>query len=158
MGGGFFEQGISRQRAIGALVKLPLFQGISDDECAAVLDICHGCTYATGELIFTEGAASLDMYVLLKGKVEIHTARGGLLQTLGPGEVFGEMGMICQMKRTAGARAADDCILVKLAKNEFDLFLGRFPRIGYIIMRNLVATLSQRFVRLQGERSPAELI
>ena len=138
------EELIFRQRAIHALDKLPLFSGISEEECLAVLGICRGVSFEANQIVFKERAASLALYVLLSGKVEVIAE--GMRRTLRAGELFGEMGMICQIPRTATVVALEECAALKINKDEFDIFLGKFPRIGYILMKNIAETLSKRLL------------
>jgi CRP-like cAMP-binding protein len=68
----------------------------------------HRNTFQPGELIFREGDESSEAYWILTGKVEIsiETPQGrSVLTTLEEGEIFGEMGMIDDLPRTATARA-----------------------------------------------------
>ncbi|GAB6042022.1 cyclic nucleotide-binding domain-containing protein [Endothiovibrio diazotrophicus] len=148
---------ISRGRAIHALEKLALFRGISEGECAELLAICHGARFSTAQQIFKEGDPSFTMYVLISGAVEIHAEDAGLLHTMRPGEPFGEMGMICQIPRTAAALAREESVALRINKEEFDIFLAKFPRIGYILMKNITETLSQRLLRSR-PKHPAYLL
>src|SRR5882672_3871750 len=68
----------------------------------------HRTTFEPGQLIFREGDESRDAYWILSGKVEIsiETPQGrSVLTILEEGEIFGEMGMIDDLPRTASARA-----------------------------------------------------
>jgi CRP/FNR family cyclic AMP-dependent transcriptional regulator len=138
---------VSRSRAIRALEKLAIFHSISNEECAELLSICHGVSFDSDQVVFREGDASFNLFVLISGRVEIHINEVGLLGTIHPGEPFGEMGMICQIPRTATAVAMEPSVALRIDKEEFDIFLGRFPRIGYLLMKNFVETLSQRLLR-----------
>ncbi|MHB9002680.1 MAG: Crp/Fnr family transcriptional regulator [Coriobacteriia bacterium] len=67
------------------------------------------CTYADGEVIFSQGDPAADMYV--SGLVRIERERGGEsveLAMLGPGEFFGEMGLFAPGPRIAGAIAVGE--------------------------------------------------
>jgi CRP/FNR family cyclic AMP-dependent transcriptional regulator len=68
----------------------------------------HRTTFQSGEFIFREGDESRDAYWVLSGRVEISidTPQGrSVLTILEEGEIFGEMGMIDDLPRTASARA-----------------------------------------------------
>jgi len=68
----------------------------------------HRATFQSGEFIFREGDESRDAYWVLSGRVEISidTPQGrSVLTILEEGEIFGEMGMIDDLPRTASARA-----------------------------------------------------
>jgi|GEM_PF-141159 len=64
-----------------------------------------------GQLIFREGSSGDWVYVVLSGAVEISKTIGGkkyIVGILQPGEVFGELGFIGKIKRTATARAVGE--------------------------------------------------
>ncbi|MEI9896080.1 MAG: cyclic nucleotide-binding domain-containing protein [Chthoniobacter sp.] len=68
----------------------------------------HRTTFQSGEFIFREGDESREAYWILSGRVEISidTPQGrSVLTILEDGEIFGEMGMIDDLPRTASARA-----------------------------------------------------
>lgn len=74
-----------------------------------------------GEIIFREGEESDFAYIVEQGTVEVFKRlRNGtvLLATLGPGEIFGEMGLISDLPRSASA-AADGPVVVKELSREF---------------------------------------
>lgn len=148
---------ISRSRAIRALEKLAIFRGITDEECCELLAVCRGTRFDGGERIFREGDPSFSLYILISGAVDIHVEGMGRLHTVRPGEPFGEMGMICQIPRTAEAMAGEDSVALQINKDELDIFLAKFPRIGYNLMKNIAETLSQRLLRSR-PKHPALLL
>ncbi len=64
-----------------------------------------------GEVIFEEGDAGDEMFVIQSGTVEIVKKRKGVekpLATLEKGDFFGEMSILENLPRTAKARAVTD--------------------------------------------------
>jgi CRP/FNR family cyclic AMP-dependent transcriptional regulator len=65
-------------------------------------------SYQDGQIIFEEGNSGDWMYVVLSGNVEISKTVGGkkvIIKKLQPEEVFGELGFLGSIKRTATVRA-----------------------------------------------------
>jgi uncharacterized protein (TIGR02266 family) len=65
-------------------------------------------TYKDGQVILEEGSSGDWVYVVLSGSVEMSKTIGGrkvIITALESGEVFGELGYLGAMKRTATARA-----------------------------------------------------
>ena len=80
-------------------------------------------TCQTGEVIFSKGDESTEAYLIHSGRVEItlHTENGALsVACLGPGEIFGEMGMIGNKPRTATATALCPTELAVITEEGFD--------------------------------------
>lgn len=68
--------------------------------------------YQQGAIIFREGDKPDGMYYIDSGEIElfINSSKGSiLLMTLGPGSVFGEMGVIDGKPRSATAIAKSNC-------------------------------------------------
>jgi len=80
-------------------------------------------TCQAGEVIFSKGDESTEAYLINSGRVEItlHTENGALsVARLGPGEFFGEMGMIGNKPRTATATALGPTELAVITEEGFD--------------------------------------
>jgi len=78
--------------------------------------------FEPGQIIFREGEESTDAYFVLSGKVliRVRTPQGACtLAELGPGEVFGEMGMIEDAPRSATAEAAEATELEVINEQDF---------------------------------------
>ncbi len=80
-----------------------------------------------GEIIFREGDASNNTYIIKSGQVEISKGTGNqkiALAVLKEGDVFGEMGLIEEKPRSATATALEDVRMSVIDHDTFnDLFL-----------------------------------
>jgi CRP-like cAMP-binding protein len=115
--------------------------------------------YKAGERIFAEGDPSYYCYQILRGRVDIVLSPRGrreVIASLGPGEVFGEMGVIDSGPRSATAIAAEDteCIVYG-ALDLLDQF-DENPSTTIEVMKTLVRRLRQsnrRYSRIEAEPS-----
>ncbi len=138
---------VARARAVPILKKLCLFQGLLEDELLKVLGMCKATQLKAGETLFEQGDAGTSLYILLAGRMEIIVAGKGVVHVMEPGEVVGEIGLVCsRFRRTAAARALEDCVLLHLYAEIFHDTVKHHPRLGYVIMRNVARTLAQRLV------------
>jgi MFS family permease len=71
-----------------------------------------------GETVVAEGGSSDRFYVILSGEVEV-TQRGRMLRTEGPGEFFGEIGLLRNVLRTATVTATTACELLVVEQADF---------------------------------------
>ena len=76
-----------------------------------------------GTTIVEEGELADALYVIVEGEVEV-SARGELpapehLRTLGPGEYFGEIGLLAHGPRTATVRAVTDVVVERIPGEDF---------------------------------------
>lgn len=146
------EKDIVKSKAINTLKKIPLFHGLQDEEYRELLSICRLSRFDKGEVVFEQGDASYHMYVLLSGVVMVK-GKNKTTFTLQPGEILGEIGLVCNVKRTASAVAAEEAVLLEIDKDDFDLMLGRFPRISAVVMKNIANTLAQRLLKATGHNA-----
>ena len=102
------------------------------------------CQFAAGEAIFWEGDRSDLAYLIKSGQVEIlkNGSDGPFrLAVLGEGDVFGEMGLIDDRPRSAGARALQPVFATAVDRNEFIRLLLYRPREIVGVLRTLFERL-----------------
>ena len=139
------------------ILEFKIFEGVSLEELDAILDISEEKLYQAGEVILEESSfgTDSDFYVILQGnvKVELQASRmnsddklSKRLAVLKSSEVFGEIGLLKNRRRTAKVSAYSDLNVLKInQKKLFQLFIYN-PRLGYIIMKNLAGILSDRIM------------
>ena len=130
------------------LQKLPIFVGLSPDEVEHIHKICVPVTVIENDTIFTEGDDSTCLYVLMLGEIQLRTRKKGIIHTVKPGDVFGEIGFINQQKRTATAIANGTSVLLQLDTKAFNQLQEKYPRISFTIMRNITLSLADHITRM----------
>jgi len=95
----------------------PLRKDLISD-LARVLGPEANLSYEPGATIVREGQVGVLMYVVLRGRVEIRVG-GELLETVGPGGVFGEMALVDRTPRLATALAENHCRLLAINRTAF---------------------------------------
>jgi|TARA_B100000315_G_scaffold114761_1_gene105267 CRP-like cAMP-binding protein/tetratricopeptide (TPR) repeat protein len=100
--------------------------------------------YAEGDVIFREGQRSSKAYVVRSGRVELlkNSAGGPVrLAILGPGETFGEMGVIDRATRSATARAVGKVTLEEIERQGFIDQLRYDPEMAIQVIDSLSGRL-----------------
>ena len=105
-------------------------------------------SFYKNQIIFKEGQSGNTGYLVRTGEVIIYKMIGDekkILAVLGPGEVFGEMGIITESPRTAFAQAGEYCDLVIIDKETLHNLLKKSPKmiqsITLLLMKRLAHTL-----------------
>jgi CRP-like cAMP-binding protein len=136
-------------------LQFKIFEGLSLEELDSVFDISQEVSYKSGDVILEESSygADSDFFIILKGNVKVELEASQLLSegktskrlaVLKSGDIFGEMGLLRSKRRSAQVSAYSDLVVRKVnQKKLFQLFVYN-PRLGYLIMRNLAAVLSDR--------------
>jgi CRP/FNR family cyclic AMP-dependent transcriptional regulator len=96
--------------------------------------------FKAGEVIFKEGDAAAEFFVIQRGKVDIRLGNR-LLGTLGDHDIFGEMALIEAAPRSATAVAATDVKLVPVGEKQFLFLVSRTPYFALKVMRVLARRL-----------------
>ncbi|HZX89283.1 MAG TPA: cyclic nucleotide-binding domain-containing protein [Rudaea sp.] len=96
---------------------------------------------AAGAAVFREGDSGGDMFIIESGQIDIvRKARGDEpIATLGPGDFFGEMAILEDQPRFAGAVAKTNVRLLRIERSAFADVLKQNVEIGVRIMRKLAA-------------------
>ena len=135
------------------LARSPLFAGLPRRLLARLATRFFEKVYRAGEVVFEEGDPGRALFVVVEGAVEIRraTAQGVyVLDTLGPGDAFGELALIDDFPRSATARVvATPGRLLILYKSDFDALMDGNARIAVVVMRNL-----SRMLAVYARRSP----
>ncbi|MBI9079114.1 MAG: cyclic nucleotide-binding domain-containing protein [Pseudodesulfovibrio sp.] len=101
-----------------------------------------------GEAVFRQGDKSDSMYFVESGKLDVELELEGgkilRLKKVGPGAVFGEMGIYTLAPRSATIRAAEKCVLYKMTIEKLDAVEKRAPVLVTAINRFLINMLSER--------------
>lgn len=116
-----------------------IFAETSDDILADVADVAHVIDQAAGTTVFEKDSLGFSMFIIASGQVGVYDGVS-LLNTFGPGDVFGEMALLDPEPRSATARAVDDVQLLQLDQEAlFDLIDMR-PEVA----RGLLRVITQR--------------
>jgi CRP/FNR family cyclic AMP-dependent transcriptional regulator len=101
-------------------------------------------SFQAGQRIFGRGDPSDLAYMIVRGKIDISLDSGPAprrLASLGPGEVFGEMGLIDSGPRSATATAVEDCVCMAIDGVELLGMLETEPKGAVAYVRTLIRRL-----------------
>lgn len=107
---------LSRLRAI------TLFADLSGKELRIINELLHERNYVKDEIVFDEGEEGQAIYFLLQGEVLIcrqGRPLDGAIAQLPEGQFFGELALLDNSPRMAQVRAASDCKIAVLFREDF---------------------------------------
>ena len=91
------------------LRKVPLFELLDDDEVKVLSEQLDQKRVYAGQTVFNQGDDGGTMYVVQSGKIEIFLKDDNnervVLSVVEPGEIFGELSLLDNEPRSAGAKA-----------------------------------------------------
>jgi len=100
---------------VGRLKKVELFADVSDDELKTIAPFAIEIIVDAGKVLVREGEFSYEFMAIEEGKAEV-TRGGEHLADLGPGDFFGEIGLLGKELRNATVTAKTEMRLVTLDK------------------------------------------
>lgn len=97
-------------------------------------------TFQAGEKIFVTDDEAAVMYVVREGKVNI-MASGVVLESIGPGGLFGEMALIDGAPRSATAIAIEETEAAPIDRQAFLFMVRQSPDFALEVMSVLAARI-----------------
>ncbi len=117
--------------------------GFRPEDLKNIMSISNKQTWRKGVDIFIEGDRGRDMFIICSGKVSIwredDKKRVGLA-TISAGDSLGEMGLVSDAKRRAGAQAVEDTVALRISYEG----LKQVPATAFLLFRNIAWTLAER--------------
>jgi MFS family permease len=100
------------------LAGIPIFAPLAPSSVEGLAKASERRHLVAGTVIVTEGDPADEFFVILDGEVEV-THDGQVLRREGAGEVFGEIGLLREVPRTATVTAVTDVELLVLGRKPF---------------------------------------
>jgi len=101
--------------------------------------------YTDGEVVFREGQRSSKAFIVVSGRIELLKSSGAgapvRISILGPGEMFGEMGVVNRATRSVTARAAGETVLQEIEREGFMESLRYDPDMAMQVIDTLSGRL-----------------
>jgi CRP/FNR family transcriptional regulator len=136
---------------VALLGHVPVFEALETDDLERVAQVAVPRSFEAGQVVFREGDDSDTCYVVSTGHaraVRSHSdGRTITLATFGPGDIFGELAMFDDEKRSATVEAVDDVDVVAILGNDMRRLLKEHPEMS----AKLVTALGRR-LRAANER------
>ena len=133
---------VDRLRDIG------LFGGLGDETLETFVAVLERIELPSGSVVFHEGEAGRDLFVILDGEVEVlrrskrgHETRVALL---GLGDWFGEMSILDVLPRSATMRVVAPAQLLRFSAQDLDTLYRRDVRAYSLLVLNIAREISRR--------------
>jgi CRP/FNR family cyclic AMP-dependent transcriptional regulator len=133
------------------LGRVPAFSTLEPSDLQRIAEVAVPRTVEPGEAVFREGDASDTCYIVREGQLRAVRSHGDgrtiTLATFGPGEIFGELAMFEDERRSATVEALEPTSVVGVLGPDMRRLMGEYPSIA----ARLVIALGRR-LREMNER------
>jgi CRP/FNR family transcriptional regulator len=140
------------EQTVAALRRVPVFSSLPDDELVRVADVALPRSYAGGQTVFREGDESNTCYVVRSGRAravrEHSDGRSITLAHFGPGDIFGELAMFDNERRSATIQTLEDTELTAILGSDMRRLMREHPDIAVHLLAALAGRLRETNERL----------
>jgi CRP-like cAMP-binding protein len=121
-----------------ALSRVPLLSGLDSKQLNALARSFTERAFPAGTVVVKEGdERGIGFFVIADGEALV-TRKGEELDTLGPGDHFGEIALIGDRVRTATVTAESDLQTLVTTVWEFRAFVQNDPDVAWKLLEHLV--------------------
>jgi CRP/FNR family cyclic AMP-dependent transcriptional regulator len=139
--------GITTTVSTAVLRAVPLFSSFPEDQLRTLATMVNRKSLPRGAMVMAAGDPTDSLYIVLSGRLKVMMSDADgkevILSILGPGEFFGEMGLIDDSPRSASVIGIEPCELLSISKRDFNKCLADSFEMAMAVMRGLVARLRE---------------
>jgi len=134
----------SSQDVVELLARVPVFSTLERTDLERIAQLAVPRSFAAGEVVFREGDSSDTCYVVRKGRARAirthHDGRTLTLARFGPGDIFGELALFEDERRSATVEAIEPTSVVGVLGPDMRRLLNEHAEIS----ARLVIALGRR--------------
>lgn len=124
---------------VSQLKRVALFADVPDESLAKIAPFTNIDEFPEGKVVIAEGGYSNDFYVIDEGAAKVERS-GEQIAELGPGDVFGEQGLLQKEMRSATVTATSVLRVIKIEHWE----LSRMRKAMPDVLEQLQRTVEER--------------
>ncbi len=129
------------------LKKVPLFEGLADEELSMIAALMTEKAFAKNALLFWEGDPGEGLFIIRQGRVKLSKSsvdgREQILHLLKEGDVFAEVVLFDQGVYPATAEAVEETRVWLLRNEDMEGLLQRHPKLAVKLLRLMARRLRQ---------------
>ncbi|MBO4712227.1 cyclic nucleotide-binding domain-containing protein [bacterium] len=138
---------LTRVERVLALKNIELFHDIPGEVLADIAALLEEETFEKGQYIVNEGDLGKEMYMIVKGEVEV-VAGGNVVAVMKDGAGFGEMALIDSQPRSADIIAKNDVLVLKMESDDFLEILKQRDEVALGVIRVLTGRIRELNAKL----------
>jgi CRP/FNR family cyclic AMP-dependent transcriptional regulator len=127
------------------LKSVPMFGSFPEDQLRTLATMVMRRHAPRGSAIMHAGDPTDSLYVVISGRLKVMMGEADgkevILSIIGPGEIFGEMGLIDDGPRSASVIAIEPCELLSVTKRAFKKCLVENVEVALAVLRVVVRRL-----------------
>jgi CRP-like cAMP-binding protein len=143
---------VTTGETIALLQRVPVFSALGEDELAHVAQVAVPRRFEAGEVVFREGDESNTCYIVRSGQArairEHSDGRSITLANFGPGDIFGELAMFDNERRSATVESVETTEAIAILGGDMRRLLRQHVEIAIKLLAALGRRLRETNERL----------
>ncbi len=140
-------------KKINYLHMIDVFQSLSKAEMSEMDTTTTMSTCRRGKIFYQPEDTGEVLFILKKGHVQFYRlspeGKKLVVAAIGPGTIFGEMGIIGQGMQNAFAEAVDDCLLCVMSRHDVERLILSKPAVALHFMQVMADRLRKAEAHLE---------
>jgi CRP/FNR family transcriptional regulator, cyclic AMP receptor protein len=132
---------LGHNQKIDLIRHVPLFSRLSKSELRDLAMLADEIDLRNGKEMTRQGAAGREFFVLLEGTADVRK-NGRKINTLGPGDFFGEIALVSREPRTATVTATSPVRTLVITDRSFRRLLDESPQVKNKVMEAMAMRLA----------------
>jgi CRP-like cAMP-binding protein len=153
-----------QQTKLTYLSNIEIFQDLSTNELEEMDRQITMSSCAAGRIFYMPEDSGEVLFLLKKGRVQLYrispNGKKLVVETLGPGAIFGEMSLVGQGMHNTFAEAVDECLLCVMSRADVERLMREKPMVSFRFVEALgdrVTSLESRLEEIAFKSIPARL-
>ena len=132
---------LGSDKKVELIRKVPLFSHLSRKQLAEIAKVADEIDLREGKEMTREGAAGREFFVILEGNADVRR-HGRKINSLKPGDFFGEIALVTSVPRTATLAATSPVRALVVTDRSFKRLLEQSPGIQTRVMEAMAVRLA----------------
>lgn len=135
---------IDSDNIISSMKNFPFFMGLSSKQYGRIINIYSQKTFPTDYYIYRVGDESDELFILIKGQLDVMFRGKALLARISPINLFGEIDIFSGMPRISSVITTTESTLISIHKIELLRLFQNDHDLGNNVLLNIVYNLAQK--------------
>jgi CRP/FNR family transcriptional regulator, cyclic AMP receptor protein len=132
---------LGHNQKVDLIRRVPLFSRLSKTELKDLAMLADEIDLREGKELTRQGASGREFFVLLEGTADVEK-NGRKINTLGPGDFFGEIALVSREPRTATVTATAPVRTLVITDRSFRRLLDESPQVKTKVMEAMAKRLA----------------
>jgi CRP-like cAMP-binding protein len=131
---------VARDEKLDLLHRIPLFNAFDGKRLVRLGELADEVDVEADKVLMRQGDSAADLMVIVRGSVSVERD-GERVNTLGPGDFFGEIALVAGGPRTATVTTEEPGTLLVITHRDFHALMEEFPDIAIQVLTTLAHRL-----------------